>query len=63
LDLVKVNRFAGLKVVKINRCAGLKVVKKKENLGTKISPSCWLLLAKLLALEISGFSSTYPRII
>jgi len=36
---------------------------KKENLGTANWPSCWLLLAMLLALEISGFSSTYPRII
>jgi len=47
-----------LVLVKVNRCLGLKVLKMESNRGTVNWLSCWLLLAILLALDISGASST-----
>ena len=40
---------------------GLKVDTTKENRGTAHWPSCWLLLAMLLVLEMFCFSCTSPR--
>jgi len=48
-------------LVNTNRCSGLKVAKKKDYRGTANWPTCWLLLAVLLVLELSGASSSYPR--